>query len=137
MKLKVLALAVMVSLGHLLTGCESGDDTGYGLRGYTSTGVTPEAGSFSFNQEGSFSVVDDPATGLRSVRFSRDGFRYDHIPVQNGTFFLEHGEIGGTHCPTDGYAISGHFVTSTVAEGQIAYATDCRVTARVEFAAQK
>jgi len=137
MKLQVFTCVILVSLVHLLTGCESGDEHGYGLDASSATGVTPEIGSFSFNQEGSFAVVSDPATGLRSVRFSRDKYRYDLIPVVDGAFFFEHGQINGTDSPTDGYAISGHFITPAEAEGQVAYAFDGQVTARLAFSAQK
>ena len=137
MKKYSLALAVMASMVYMLTGCTPNDDNGYGLSSYSSTGVIPEVGSYSFTLEGEFSVVDDSTTGLRSVRFSQDGFRFDLITVQNGVFFHEHGEVNGTDCPTDGYGISGHFVTTTRAEGRVVYATDCRVTSRQDFAAQR
>lgn len=137
MKRGIYWVLFMVVLTGVLAGCGGDSGDGYGLGVFSATSVAPEIGSYSFSTEGSFAVVADSATGNSAVRFSRDGFRFDIIPIQDGAFFMEHGEIDGTDCPTDGYAISGHFVNGTLAEGRIAYATDCQVTSRQDFRAQR
>ncbi|MBP7831283.1 MAG: hypothetical protein KA248_15350 [Kiritimatiellae bacterium] len=137
MKRSILVVTLALGMCGMMTGCDGNGEDGYGLDSFSATGIDPETGAYSFSQEGHFAVIVDWSTGIRSLRFSRDGFRFDNIPIQNGTFFMEHGEVNGTDCPTDGYAISGHFVTSTRAEGRVAYATDCEVTSRQDFTAQR
>ena len=109
MKLDSISNPILLALSAAvvtLWGCHYISEMDYDLSEFPATNITPEKGAYSFDQEGSFSVVEDSATGLLSVRFSRDGYRYDVIPVENGAFFHQHGQIGGTECPTDGYGIS-------------------------------
>lgn len=97
------------------------------------TGIVPRIGSFSFDESGSFDVVQGERITLR---FSRDGFRFDSIDVVDGAFRHTHGEIGGTHCPTDSYGISGAFVAPSRAEGTIIYARACQVRSVRLFVAE-
>ena len=109
----------------------------YNINSFSATGIVPEEGSYSFSQKGVFKVIVDGATGLSSVRFSSDGYRFDTFPVQNGSFQMRWGQINGVHCPSDGYAISGHFVSPTSAKGEIVYAWDCQERSRGNFVASK
>jgi hypothetical protein len=95
----------------------------------------PMLGSYLFSTTGYFNVVD--SGGARYVRFSVDGLRYDTIPIINGRFSYQWGQINGTHCPTDGYILSGRFIHGWRAEGTISYMTNCRITRRGTFVAKK
>jgi len=57
-------------------------------------------------------------------------------PFERGTFRIEWGEIGGTHCPTDGFCMTGHFVSPTQAVGEVYNSFACKVTGSFEFTAQ-
>jgi hypothetical protein len=107
-------------------------------------GVEPEAGCYAFNRRGC-AFVDD-ADGRKRLGFAVDCaspapdtpctgpcFRFDLVPIEQGAFFNTHGEIAGTDCPTDAYAVSGSFVTPGRAEGTIKYGFDCRVIAEESF----
>ena len=131
--MKTTAASFLIILSVFLSGCPKGEDTGNGIRKFSQTGVTPDVGEYAFIQHVRFSVFDDQITGKRSIRFFRDGLGYDVIPIQDGAFSFEHGEIDDTKCPTDGYAISGHFVNPVQAEGVVVYATDCDFVASDDF----
>ncbi|MFA6382618.1 MAG: hypothetical protein WCX08_05110 [Candidatus Buchananbacteria bacterium] len=92
------------------------------------TGIVPEIGNYSFSQDGNFAVWQDGEAGQIYLRFSSDGYRWDNIPVIAGTFYRQWGEIGGTHCPSDAYILSGHFTSPTHAEGHIQYGYNCVYT---------
>jgi len=123
-------LCLLLSLFFLCSSCDSGGSSsssgaaGWNLSPASPTNVVPQSGQYSFSQQGSFSVLD----GGGAIRFSRDNYRFDTITVQSGAFYHAHGEINGTDCPTDSYAISGSFTDSTHASGVISYATDCSIT---------
>ena len=92
----------------------------WGIARYSETDVVPGEGDYSFSQRGVFRVKG------YSLQFSVDNYRYDDITVVNGAFYNTWGTADGAtcpncSCPTDGYGISGHFLTSTSAEGEIAY----------------
>jgi hypothetical protein len=98
------------------------------------TGINPTTGEYSFSKDGCFEVVKEGCE--KYVRFASDCSRFDEIPVENGAFIYRWGQIGGTHCPTDGYAISGSFVTKDRAEGTIKYAQGCVITSEAKFVAK-
>ena len=114
----------LVAALMLLTCCEEDQPNQtarrYGLPDYSETGVVPEPGTYFFSGIGSF-IVQDAA-----LHFSEDYYRYDEIAISDGEFHNAWGtadanECPHCSCPTDGYAISGHFTTSTSAEGVIIY----------------
>jgi hypothetical protein len=81
---------------------------------------------------------------MKTLEFSSDCYRYDAIPVVGVAFYYIHGgfpdcdagcQSDGSGCPTDGYAISGHFVTDTHATGLIKFAYGCSVTREFSFTA--
>ena len=57
--------------------------------------------------------------------------------VINGRFQWQWGEINGYHCPTDGFCFSGHFTSSTTAEGQIDFHYACQVVGSYTWQAVK
>ncbi|MFO1429269.1 MAG: YbhB/YbcL family Raf kinase inhibitor-like protein [Candidatus Competibacteraceae bacterium] len=134
-------LITLLGFCLLITACGGGggnwgnDSHDWGIPNPTKTEIDPSTGSYSFNQKGCFSVTQD-STGAKFVYFSSDCYRYDSIPVKDGSFIHEHGQIGGTDCPTDAYAISGSFVSTTRAEGIIKYGYDCRITREANFIAE-
>jgi hypothetical protein len=112
----------------------------------------PETGCYVFDHRGCFEVrfenPEAPDPSSKVVAFAADCasatpankcsmgcFRADTFAITDGRFAHRHGEIGGTDCPTDGYAISGAFVTTTRAEGTIEYSFDCQVVAELTFTA--
>ena len=138
-------LITLLGFCFLITACGGGGGNGgnggndshdWGIPDPTKTGIDPSTGSYSFNQKGCFSVTQD-STGAKFVYFSSDCYRYDSIPVEGGAFIYKHGEIGGTDCPTDSYAISGSFVSTTRAEGIIKYASQCQITGEANFIAER
>jgi hypothetical protein len=61
---------------------------------------------------------------LTSLPYLAQGVK---IPINiDGRFFIQHGQIGGTDCPTDGYTMSGQFISNGEALGTIRYSTDCK-----------
>lgn len=127
---KPLVALAAVCLSALLSGCPPGWDLPEPER----TGIEPLPGDYTFNQRGCFSVRADD--GRKVVVFGADCFRFDEIKIEEGGFRHEHGEIDGTHCPTDSYGISGTFKTETRAEGVIKYAFDCEITEEARFIAE-
>ena len=111
MKARVVCLLL---LAVLFGGCYS-----------TPTFVEPEIGWYHFSQAGHFRVFEGDYLKIKFISFSRDGYRYDAIPVVAGAFFRQWGQRGGTHCPTDAYILSGHFTSPTTAEGYIRYGSNC------------
>ena len=132
---RAVLVACWLSAALLPCGCET--DHGWHLSDYPATDIVPLQGDYSFDQEGRFSVSNDPATGESFVVFSRDGARFDRSAVIKGVFLHTHGEIDGADCPPDSYGISGSFVTDSRAIGEIAYAEECRITRRAGFNAQR
>ena len=133
----------MLGFYLLITACGGGgggnggnNNHDWGIPNPTTTGIDPSTGSYSFNQTGCFSVTQDSMTGAKFVFFASDCNRYDRIPVEGGSFIYKHGQIGGTDCPTDAYAISGSFVSTTRAEGIIKYGSECQVTGEANFIAE-
>ncbi len=115
-------------------------------------GADPAIGCYVLDRRGCFEVrfedQDTPDPSRKVVAFAADCasttpadtcatgcFRTDTFLVTDGRFSHRHGEIGGTDCPTDGYAITGSFVSTTRAEGTIEYSRDCAVVAELTFAA--
>jgi hypothetical protein len=119
-------IAFVLGCAAAIGGC--GGLAGWDVSAPPGTGVSPEAGEYSFTQQGCFSVVQEPQTGDKHVRFSSDCYRFDRIPIRNGRFERAWGQIGGTHCPSDSYKIAGVFETPTRARGEIQYAYACRTT---------
>ena len=98
--------------------------------------VVPEPGCYEFDQEGVFGVRSEFADIARYISFSRDGYRYDSIRVLDGSFAKVWGDIGGTHCPTDGYVLSGRFENPSRATGLIIYTSDCEIESIRTFTAE-
>ena len=112
----------------LLCACGSASDP-WALPDPPHTGVSPRDGKYTFSAQGCFSVAGS------AIAFARDCTRFDTIAVVQGGFINRWGDIGGTNCPTDGYAISGPFDTTATASGTIKYAAGCQVTESSSFTA--
>lgn len=97
------------------------------------TGVDPSVGNYSFSSQGCFRVIVE--SGKKYVVFAPECWRSEKIAVLEGVFYYEWGAIGGTHCPTDGFAISGQFDSPKIASGTIKYASDCRIYKTENFKA--
>jgi len=86
-----------------------------------------------------FTVSIEAATGLFWIVYVPYAWRCDEMKVVNGAFDFEHGQgfdgNGGTNCPTDGYAISGSFVSSTEAHGKYVTLSSCRIQSSGTFVA--
>lgn len=129
--LQPLMLVGALGISLILSGCPP---PGWDLPEPESTGVDPLPGNYTFSQRGCFSVRE--AAGRKSVVFASDCFRFDAIEMEEGSFSHEHGEIGGTHCPTDAYAMAGSFTSATRAEGTIKYGFACEITEETTFIAE-
>jgi hypothetical protein len=125
---------MLMCITGVMSGCGNTDE-GWDIPEPATTGIEAQSGSYTFNQPGCFSVIKDVGSGQSYVYFSRDCYRYDAITINQGAFFHIHGEIGGTDCPTDAYAISGLFISPGKAEGIIKYGYDCKVTGEAFFTA--
>jgi len=138
----LLLLLAASMLAQLYMGCGGGGGGGgdnqedWGIPVPTMTGVDPLIGEYSFNQRGCFSVTKDSTSGVKAVVFASDCSRFDRITVEGGAFYFTHGEVGGTDCPTDAYAISGSFISATRAEGIIRYGSGCDIREEANFIAQ-
>ena len=135
-----LIIVVFAAMFAVFCGCESIGNEIYGsppppFPTPTETGIIPNLGHYlaagvvdnldiaRFRQYGFEVVADTVNPGVLVVSFTNDGYRYDNIPIKNGAFRFTHG--GGadnTNFPTDGYFISGSFITATEAQG---YFQDC------------
>jgi hypothetical protein len=125
----VLALAIMA-------GCTG--FPGWNMPAPHRTGVDPQLGKYTGNGFTClFSVVAGSTPGEKVIHFSRDHSRYDDIPIRNGGFEFEWGEIGGTHCPTDAYAISGWFVAPDRAVVNLKWGDACRITGSGNYVLQR
>src|SRR3989338_3090840 len=134
MKNQIIMAILGATAGLLWTSCGTKGDDPWGMPIPRMTGITPVVGQYAFDQQGNFSVIQK-TNGQLYVRFSSDRYRYDEIKIVNGAFQWWHGSIGGTHCPTDSYAITGSSVTATQAEGTIKYAYDCQIIGSYHFVA--
>lgn len=100
------------------------------------TGIEPEIGYYTGAEGVNFRVYED--NGKKYLYFSSDNYRYDSILVNNGAFHRQWGQgTGGVHCPTDAYILSGHFTSSTIAEGRIRYGQNCQYGEWYEFVVEK
>lgn len=123
----IAALTLMLSV----TSCMS---EGWGVPSPTRTGIVPEEGHFGLaggdpEDALSFQVISDGSE--QYVSYSSDGYNYLTIPIENGGFYYEWGEIGGTHCPTDAFCVSGWFTSPTEAQGYKRFGSACRTRTRV------
>jgi hypothetical protein len=119
----ILELA-LVSLIASLVGCQGPND--WNITQYEETGVVPDPGVWYISKPGCFQV--EPTIGIQNsvLDFSVDCVRFDKITIYSGVFYNLWGTADGSSCPscscpTDGYAISGHFTSPTNAEGSIIY----------------
>jgi hypothetical protein len=129
---------VFIFVLFFVTACGDDDKKGWDIPAPPRTGVDPIPGSYSFTPRGCFRVAEDVTTGIKFVIFSSDCLRFDTIEVRQGGFSNTWGEIGGTQCPTDAYAISGSFISPTRAEGIIKYGvTDCQTAPEASFVAEQ
>lgn len=107
---------------------------------YGQTGFDPTCGKYSFSAtRGYFSVI--LTDGKKYVRFASESWgKNNDIEVINGAFYYEWGEISewvpGSNHPTDSYAISGHFTSTSVASGQVKYAYAGKITNEQFFTAE-
>lgn len=131
-------LIFLIPFFFLGCGGDTESTTGWNLSKSTETNIAPDIGDYTFNQTGCFSVKEDSNENVYISFSSESGncVRFDNIEITNGAFYKEYGEIEGTNCPTDSYAISGSFITSSKAEGTIKYAYDCQITNTVTFVAE-
>jgi len=94
------------------------------------TNIDPEIGFYYPTDDSQvsvyFQVFQDDDSGNLYIWFSRDGYRYDAIKVVDGAFHRQWGEVGGTHCPTDAYTLSGHFISPTLVEGRYREGYNCQ-----------
>jgi hypothetical protein len=61
-----------------------------------------------------FTVLDTATL----ISFSSDRYRYDSFPISAGIFsYIHGGNYDYSYCPTDGYSISGRFISATTATG--------------------
>ena len=125
-------LLVMAALVYTI-GCEL---EAWTLTFYRPTGIIPEVGVYQFSQQGCFEVREN-SSGERYVVFAADCWNYQTIELHDGSFAYAWGEIGGTHCPTDSFGISGRFESPTKAAGMIKYAQSCQVVRTASFSATK
>lgn len=144
-----LLLLPTIVLCLVLIGCtgDKGVVSGWQLDQPSPTDVVPNTGFYEFVTDhtitGSFHgrlvfnvFIARQYSSLKPfVYFSADGYRYDWIPIEDGAFYWEHGQINGYDSPTDGYAISGQFVTPTRAEGIIKLAITGHIMAEATFVA--
>ena len=101
----------------------------------TPTFVDPKEGFYFFSGDAClFEVAKE--NGIKFLRFSRDCRRGDRIVILNGAFSYQWGQIAGTHCPTDGYILNGHFASETRAEGYIYYCVSCQIVSGEVFVAE-
>lgn len=135
---KILSIVILLVVAGFVVGCGGGED-GEDREGKWDmptpviTGVDPLVGTYSFSPRGCFEVIAE--SGKKYVIFASECWKSDKITVSEGTFYNEWGAIGGTHCPTDGYAISGSFNSATTAVGTIKYASDCKILSTESFEA--
>lgn len=98
--------------------------------------INPRLGVYDFNRHGCFSVVKRPGKPRR-IRFASNCYNFFRIPfTKTRTFHFQWGEIGGVHCPTDGFIIRGRFVSDTAAKGTISYASQCQIEESHTFRAK-
>lgn len=149
----------IIGAGIIFCGCENGLDM------QSSTGVAPKNGRYRFveqrepdrcqhinyDSEGEMYFTD-----CECPKSSQDSREYDvyvaerrdtgqqflvykrtALPIVDGRFHNQFGEIHGTFCPSDGYEISGHFVSETRAEGEILRIVYCHEEGSYPFAAEK
>ena len=76
-----------------------------------------------------FIVEYNATTGLYTIKMSTDYYRYDTFPVTGGEFAFSH----GNGCPSDGYLISGSFVSPTEARGNFSWIPTCRTANSGKF----
>jgi hypothetical protein len=81
--------------------------------------------------EAGFIVEYNATTGLYAIKMSTDYYRYDTFPVTGGEFAFSH----GNGCPSDGYSISGSFVSPTEARGNFSWIPICRTANSGKFIA--
>lgn len=137
-----------------LSGCGgSGGGSDGNLVDPPTQGENPEVGCYDFSARGCFAVdVENPGTPTerKVVYFAADCaspdpasacvgqrcFRSQRIAVNDGGFLGRKGDVAGTDCPTDGYQISGSFVTARRAEGDVAYIRSCLPSVAIPFVAE-
>ncbi len=125
MKHALVRFCFLLSITTVLAGC---------CGSYPPTGLTPEVGTYSFSQDGSFAV--DYVDGELHVLFTTSQAYYT-VELNDGAFLGQWGEIGGTHCPTDAFIIRGHFTSPTSAEGEVNYGYACQYGECQYFTAEK
>lgn len=109
---------------------------------YQGTGVDPTCGNYNLDYTVGTGLVPFTVTledGTKYMKFTASNNRVDKIPINNGAFYFEWGELGqwhpGSHHPTDSYAISGCFIDARHAVGIIKNAYAGAITNESEFTA--
>lgn len=118
-------LIVVLAVICTIVGCTiTFDEPGWDVPKQEATGVVPALGTFY----GDAAIIRVTSVdGSLYAWFSRNGgYSWHSGIVENGRFYIEWGEIGGTHCPTDAFCISGHFTTPTTAEGCYRRGSSCQ-----------
>ena len=117
---KVMNKIIKILSVLFIFGCANDEPNDWGVTLYSPNGVTADVGIYKFNQKGCFEVSGT------AIQFSVDCIRWDTIWITNGSFSYSWGSADvvtcpNCSCPTDGYAIGGHFTAPTKAEGFIIY----------------
>lgn len=141
--MKMLFVVVLFALVVFLNGCPT--IPSWHLDRSSPNDIVPTYGEYKFTTDQDisdpahlafrFNVLKDSATQKPVLEFSSDSFRFDRISISRGAFYREWGEIGGTHVPTDSYALSGHFTAPDKAEGVVKLAYDGQIVAEANFEA--
>ena len=133
-----ISLAVLIAIN----GCVAISGPSWNMDEFPSTDITPTTGVYDFvldsnassnYSQAAFMVAEKDGKAI--LRFASDGYRFDDIVIANGSFYNTWGELGGRHCPTDSYGLSGHFVSTTEAKGQMKFAYDGKVRKALTFKA--
>ncbi len=149
-----IGLAVVV-IASFFTACDDDHDyyhNPFSCREFSATNVEPNLGYWLINWPGNlydcptidFSVVDVGGVKMIDLLCDNDieDGQYGHYPtygdviIHNGAFQWQWGDYYGTHCPTDGFCFSGHFLSATTGEGTMNLMRMCDITQSFDWTAE-
>ncbi|MEI6502759.1 MAG: hypothetical protein WCP21_17255 [Armatimonadota bacterium] len=139
--LVIFALVVAVLV---LGGCAGVFGYTWGMQEYSATNVVPAVGYYDFVLEKTENAAYVPTSGFYVekkagkpvLRFASDNYRFDDLAVTQGRFYNAWGDLDKhMNFPTDSYGLSGHFITTKVAKGQVKYASDGKIRQVFNFTA--